>query len=213
MRAARFADRVDAGRALAARLAHLRGRGALVLGLPRGGVPVAAEVATALDARLDVLVVRKVGVPWQPELAMGAVGPGGVRVVNHDIVRRTGVPPDRLESAFLAAAEERAIREVALRGERPPPDVAGAEVIVVDDGLATGASARSALRALRELEPARLVLGVPVAPQGTLSALSADADEVVAVHCPADFRAVGATYVDFAATSDEEVVALLRQQP
>lgn len=213
MRAARFVDRVDAGRALAAQLVHLRGRGVLVLGLPRGGVPVAAEVATALDARLDVLVVRKVGVPWQPELAMGAVGPGGVRVVNHDIVRRAGVPPDRLESAFLAAAEERAGREVALRGERPPPDIAGAEVVVVDDGLATGASARSALRALRGLEPARLVLGVPVAPQGTLSALRADADEVLGVHCPADFRAVGAAYVDFAETSDAEVVALLRQQP
>lgn len=209
---ARFADRVDAGRALAARLAHLRGHGSLVLGLPRGGVPVAAEVATALDARLDVLVVRKVGVPWQPELAMGAVGPGGVRVVNDDIVRRAGVPPDRLEAAFLAATEERAAREVALRGECPAPDVAGAEVVVVDDGLATGASARSALRALRALEPARLVLGVPVAPQGALSSLAADVDEVVAVHCPADFRAVGAAYHDFAATSEAEVVALLRQQ-
>src|SRR5436309_3552666 len=204
-----FRDRREAGRRLAERLAGLRASSPLVLGLPRGGVPVAYEVAKALRAPLDILVVRKLGVPFQPELGMGAVGEDGVRVLNADVLRQAGVTEAQLaqiEAHERAEVEERATR---LRGGRPAIPLRGRTVVVVDDGLATGGTARAAVRVARERGAARVILAVPVAPPETVATLRRDADEVVAVETPEPFFAIGGWYSDFSATSDDEVVELL----
>ncbi len=204
-----FSDRVDAGRQLAARLGHLRGDQVVVLGLPRGGVPVAAEVAAALGAPLDVIVVRKLGVPLQPELGMGAVGEDGVKVINPDVVRGIGV-----SDGELAAVEERERAEVARRAHRyragrPRVPLAGRVAVIVDDGVATGSTARAACQLARVLGAARVVLAVPVAPPGWQDRLGQDADELVSVATPEPFFAIGEFYADFSQTSDEEVAACL----
>jgi putative phosphoribosyl transferase len=204
-----FRDRREAGRRLAERLSGLRSSRPLVLGLPRGGVPVAFEVARALGAPLDVLVVRKLGVPFQPELGMGAVGEDGVRVLNPEVLREAGVTDAQLaevEARERAQVEERAAR---LRGGHPAIPLTGRTVIIVDDGLATGGTARAAIRVARERGAARVILAVPVAPPDTVAALSREADEVVAVETPEPFFAIGGWYVDFTPTSDQEVVDLL----
>jgi putative phosphoribosyl transferase len=202
-----FADRQDAGRRLAGRLSHFRGKDVVVLGLPRGGVPVAFEVATALDAPLDVIVVRKLGVPFQPELAMGAIGEGGFKVLNHDLVRRAGVTPhevDVVERRERRLLDERVAR---YRRGRDRVDLAGRVAVVVDDGVATGATATVACDVARHLGASRVVLAVPVAPAGALAGMGAD--EVQCVATPEPFIAVGRHYRDFSTTGDDEVVALL----
>lgn len=209
-----FEDRRDAGRALAAALAAYRGEpGLLVLALPRGGVPVAAEVASALGAGLDVLVVRKVGHPMQPEVAIGAIASGGVRVRNEDVIAATGVGDDEFEAIAAREQQELARRERAYRGDRAPPAIAGRTVIVVDDGIATGATLRAALAALRGRGAARLVVAAPVAPAGMAGTLRGLADEVVVLRSPREFQAVGAWYRDFGQVGDEEVRALLAAAP
>ena len=205
-----FRDRADAGRALAARLGHLAGRDdVLVLGLPRGGVPVASEIASALGAPLDVLVARKLGAPGHSELAMGAVAPGGVRVLHHAVVRALGVPPEVVDHVARREEAEVARREESYRKGRPPLDVAGKAVVVVDDGLATGSTMRAAVAALRTLGPRRIVVAVPVGAQETCAQLATEADEVVCLEMPAGFRAVGQWYDDFSQTTDDEIRALL----
>jgi putative phosphoribosyl transferase len=204
-----FRDRREAGRRLAERLSGLRAASPLVLGLPRGGVPVAFEVAKALDAPLDILVVRKLGVPFQPELGMGAVGEDGVRVLNPDVLRQAHVTEAQLaevEARERAEVEERATR---LRQGRPAIPLAGRTVVISDDGLATGGTARAAVRVARARGAKRVVLAVPVAPPETVAALRADADDVVAVETPEPFFAIGGWYTDFSPTSDTEVVELL----
>jgi predicted phosphoribosyltransferase len=206
-----FRNRRDAGQVLAGLLDRCRGRAdVIVLGLPRGGVPVAYEVATALGAPLDVFVVRKLGAPRHEELAMGAIASGGVTVVNDDVVRGLGVPPETVERVAEREGGELRRREQAYRQGRPFPDVAGKVVIVVDDGLATGSSMRAAVEALRRLRPARIVVAVPTAPEPTCRELEALADEVVCATTPFPFYAVGASYRDFAQSTDEEVRELLR---
>jgi putative phosphoribosyl transferase len=205
----RFLDRVDAGRQLAQVLLPHRGTGALVLGLPRGGVPVAAEVAAALDAELDVLVVRKLGVPGHEELAMGAVAGGGLRVLNADVLSRLALRPGVIEAVTDRAAAEVAARERAYRGDRPPLALRGRRVLLVDDGLATGATMRVAVRAVTGAGASPVVVAVPVAPASACDALRALADEVVCLHTPSSFLAVGAWYDDFSETSDDEVRSLL----
>ncbi|MEV7375953.1 alpha/beta family hydrolase [Streptomyces sp. NPDC090301] len=204
-----FSDRTDAGRQLAARLDHLKGDDVVVLGLPRGGVPVAAEVADALDAPLDICLVRKLGVPQQPELAMGALGEGGVRVVNERVLHEAGVG-----ARDLAAVEEREHlvldqRTRRYRGSRPSVPLEGRTVLVVDDGLATGATALAACRVVRARGAARIVLAVPVAPRGWTARLGGEADETVSVYAPEAFSAIGQFYRDFTQTPDAEVVACL----
>jgi putative phosphoribosyl transferase len=205
----RFLDRVDAGRRLARALLHHRGTGTLVLGLPRGGVPVAAEVAAALDAELDVLVVRKLGVPGHEELAMGAVAGGGLRVLNPDVLARLRLPDQVIEAATDRAAAEVAERERAYRGDRLPLAVRGRRVLLVDDGLATGATMRVAVRAVTGAGASPVVVAVPVAPPSACEGLRAVADEVVCLQTPSTFVAVGAWYEDFSETSDDEVRELL----
>jgi predicted phosphoribosyltransferase len=208
-----FADRAHAGRALGSRLAHYAGRDdVIVLGLPRGGVPVAAEVATALGAPLDVCVVRKLGVPGRPELAVGAIGPGGVQVLNQDVVDAYRLSPDDIATIAERELAELERRERAYRGDDAPPlTFAGRTPILVDDGLATGASMRVAVRAVRAAGPDRIVVGVPVAAQSVCSDLAALADEVVCVQMPFTFVAVGQWYDDFSQTTDAEVRDLLRR--
>ena len=204
-----FRDRREAGRRLAERLSGLRASSPLVLGLPRGGVPVAFEVAKALGAPLDVLVVRKLGVPFQPELGMGAVGEDGVRVLNPDVLRQAGVTETQLaevEARERAQVEERAVR---LRRGRPAIPLEGRTVVIVDDGLATGGTARAAVQVARARGADRVILAVPVAPPETVAALRRDADDVVAVETPEPFFAIGGWYSDFSPTSDQEVVELL----
>ncbi|GGZ98165.1 phosphoribosyltransferase family protein [Streptomyces echinoruber] len=206
-----FLDRRDAGRQLAARLAHFKGAEVVVLGLPRGGVPVAAEVARALGAPLDLCLVRKLGVPFQPELGMGAIGEGGVRVINDDVVRTAHVTPEELaevEARERTVLESRARR---YRGDREPVGLEGRTVLVVDDGVATGSTARAACRIARAQGAARVVLAVPVAPHGWTARLGEDADELVSPYTPRGFSAIGQFYADFSQTDDDEVVACLEE--
>ena len=209
-----FADRRAAGRDLAQALRPLVGDAdVLVLGLPRGGVPVAAEVADALKAELDVFVVRKLGLPRQPELAMGAVASGGVRVLNDEVLVEAAVRPDVLEEVTRREAAEVETRERRYRGERPPARLHGRTVVLVDDGLATGATMRAAVDAARLQQPARLVVAVPVAPRETVAVLERAGVEVVCLSSPDPFLAVGYWYADFAPTTDDEVGTLLRAHP
>lgn len=206
-----FRNRTEAGRCLGQALLSYRGQDVVVLGLPRGGVPVAFEVAEALDAPLDVLVVRKLGVPFQPELGMGAIGEGGVRVMNPDVVAAaglTGAEIARVEAAERAELERRARR---FRGDRPPPLLAGRTAILVDDGIATGSTARAACQVARAQGATRVVLAAPVASPQSVMDLRRDADEVVCLETPAWFFGVGQFYADFSQTPDEEVVSLLEQ--
>jgi putative phosphoribosyl transferase len=206
----RFPDRRAAGKLLATQLQHLAGRPRLVvLGLPRGGLPVAYEVAEGLGAPLDVFLVRKLGVPGQEELAMGAIASGGVRVVNRTVVDHLGISPAEVEEVARAEAEVLAERERAYRGDRPPLDLKGATVILVDDGLATGASMRAAAVAVRRFAPAYLVVAVPVAAAETCEAMDEEADEVVCGLTPPAFHAVGLWYEDFSQVNDDEVTELL----
>lgn len=206
----RFRDRTDAGRRLADKLKHYANRDdVVVLGLPRGGVPIGYEVARALHAPLDVFVVRKIGLPWQEELAMGAVASGGVRVLDRNLIRVAHVSDDDVER--IAQSEERELerRERLYRGDRPFPALRGKTVILVDDGLATGASMRAAVEALRHEEPARIVVAVPVAAPETCDAFRDFVDEIICAETPEPFQAVGLWYDDFSQTTDDDVRALL----
>jgi putative phosphoribosyl transferase len=208
-----FSDRTDAGRRLARRLLHLADHDVVVVGLPRGGVPVAREVAEALQAPLDLIVVRKLGVPFQTELAMGAIGEDGVRVVEEAIVRRAGVSPDELADVEAAGRAELDRRVRRFRGGRTRVPLAGREVVVVDDGIATGATARAACQVARAEGARRVILAVPVAPPGWASRFADVADECVCVATPSSFRDIGRFYDDFDQTSDAEVLACLAGGP
>ena len=205
-----FRDRRHAGRCLAPLLADYRGRqDVVVLALPRGGVPVAYEVALALGAGLDVLLVRKLGVPGQEELAMGAIASGGAMVVNDRLVRELQIPPEVVEQVVTREQTELVRRADAYRAGRVQLDVSGRVVVVVDDGVATGASLRAALDALVPLQPKRVVVAVPVAPAGTMTMIDVLADEVVCASTPSSFGSVGGSYDDFTQVSDDEVRRLL----
>ena len=205
-----YRNRRHAGRVLAEKLPpYASRRDLVVLALPRGGVPVAYEVARALAAPLDVFVVRKLGVPGHPELAMGAIASGGTCVLHDEVISLLGVAKEDVELAVLREGRELLRRERIYRRGRPPLEVAGQTVILVDDGLATGASMRAAIRALRLREPARIVAAVPVAAPETCAAISEEADEAVCAATPRDFHAVGFWYDDFSQTTDAEVRALL----
>jgi len=203
-----FKDRVDAGRQLGRRLAELRGQDVVVLGLPRGGVPVAFEVAAALDAPLDVIVVRKLGLPYQPELAMGAIGEGGTRVLEDQVLSHSRVGEDELQAV---EEHERSVLEnrvARFRMGRSRQDLTGRIAVIVDDGIATGSTARVACRVARKMGAARVIMAIPVAPAETLTSLT-EPDEVVCLATPPKFTAVGYHYRDFSPTEDEEVVLLL----
>lgn len=204
-----FRDRVDAGAQLAERLERYRGRDVLVLGIPRGGVPVAAEVARHLDADLDVVVARKLGAPFQPELAIGAVTANGGRYLNEALIQDTGITDEFLEAITTEEMAEARRREDRFRGNRPAARIEGRTVIVVDDGLATGATMRAAVRSVKSHKPARVVVAVPVGPPETCAALRTEADEVIAQYAPEPFLAVGVHYQDFRPTEEHEVEQLL----
>jgi putative phosphoribosyl transferase len=206
-----FLDRSEAGRRLAGQLLHLRGEDVVVLGLPRGGIPVAAEVARALGAPLDVIVVRKLGVPVQPELGMGAIGEGGVRIINPEVVEITRVSLDQIAAVEARERAELQRRARRFRGDRSRTPLTGRTAIIVDDGIATGSTARAACQVARALGAARVVLAVPVAPPSTRASLAPDADEVICLETPEHFLAIGEWYRDFSQTSDAEVIGLLRQ--
>jgi putative phosphoribosyl transferase len=206
-----FDDRVDAGRRLAARLRHLRGDQVTVLALPRGGVPVAAEVARALGAPLDVIVVRKLGVPFQPELGMGAVGEDGVQVINLEIVRAADVTAAELAGVQARERAEVARRARRYRGGQPRTALDGRVAVIVDDGIATGSTARAACQVARALGAARVVLAVPVAPPGWQDRIGAAADEMISVVTPTPFYGIGQFYADFSQTTDDEVIACLER--
>jgi putative phosphoribosyl transferase len=207
----RFLNRVEAGRQLAKRLrAYAKEKDVIVLGIPRGGVPVAFEVSAELGAPLDIFVVRKLGVPWQPELAFGAIASGGVRVLDEEVVESAGI--SHLEIERVAAREELELqrREKIYRGGRPALALEGKTVILVDDGIATGASTRAAITALRQMNPGRIVLAAPVAPGPTYRRLRSEVDDFVCVDTPETFYAIGEFYEDFSQVSDEEVMELLQ---
>ena len=209
--ATRFANRHEAGRALAGKLQPYAARGdVVVLGLPRGGIPVAAEVAAALGAPLDVFVVRKLGVPYQPELAMGAIASGGIRVLNADVIRIYRVPDHAIERVARHEQRELERRERAYRNGRPAAAIADRVAILVDDGLATGSTMRAAVTAVRRLKPSRVVVAVPVGARETCEELAAIADEVVCAEMPDHFEAVGAWYEDFTQATDDDVKAALQ---
>ena len=212
MNGTKFRDRSDAGRALAAALRQYANRNdILVLALPRGGVPVAYEVARELGAPLDIFLVRKLGVPGHEEYAMGAIAEGGAIVLNRDVIQQLGIPPRAVESVIQQERAELERRAGLYRHGRAPPEVRERVVILVDDGLATGSTMRAAAQALRMLRPARIVVAVPVAPVETCEALRDAADEVLCLRTPEPFHAVGLWYADFAQTLDAEVRELLEQ--
>lgn len=205
-----FADRTEAGHALAKELMHHRARpNTIVIGLPRGGVVTAAAIAEELDLPLDVLVVRKLGTPGQKELAMGAIGPGGVRVLNEDVIASCGIDPLEIQLVEERERVELARRERLYRGDQGPIDFDGQTVIVVDDGLATGSTMSAAIAVIRAGKPARIVLAVPVAPVQTLERFRLVVDELVYIETPEPFLAVGYWYVDFAQVHDDEVIRTL----
>jgi putative phosphoribosyl transferase len=205
-----FRDRVEAGESLAAKLTQYRDRDdVVVLGLPRGGVPVASEVAGALGVPFDVFVVRKLGVPGHEELAMGAIASGGIRQINHDVVDSLGIPPNVIDAVAEREQRELERREQAYRGDRGPLSLTNKTVILVDDGLATGSTMRAAVIAARQRQPARVVVAVPVGAVSTCADLATEADDVVCVRTPEPFVAVGLWYRDFTPTTDDEVRALL----
>jgi len=201
-----FRDRVHAGQLLAERLkAYAGGRDVVILALPRGGVPVAREIATRLNAPLDVFLVRKLGTPGQEELAMGAIAPGGVRVLNDDVVQSLRLSRQVIDAVAATEAKELARRERLYRAGRPPTDVAGRIVILVDDGLATGSTMRAAVKALRGAKPKRIIAAVPVAAPAACSQMAGEVDELVCLHAPDLFYSVGSWYEDFSQTSDVEI--------
>lgn len=205
-----FDNRADAGRVLASLLAEYANRDdVIVMGLPRGGVPVAYEVARALHVPLDVLLVRKLGVPGHEELAFGAVASGGVRILNRSVIRGAEVSNAEIEAVTQSEEQELERREHAYRDDRPPPRLKGRTVLVVDDGLATGASMKAAVLALREREPAKIVIAVPAAARETCDDFRDQVDDIVCAATPEPFHAVGLWYKDFSQTTDEEVRALL----
>jgi predicted phosphoribosyltransferase len=206
----RFRDRREAGRVLATKLSAYANRpDVLVLALPRGGVPVGYEVARALDAPLDVFLVRKLGIPGQDELAMGAIATGGVRVLNDQLLSAVQIPDEIIDAVAAREQRELARRERLYRGDRPPPDVRGKTVILVDDGLATGSTMLAAIRALRQQQPARIVVAVPIAAPETCDQLRSQVDDIVCAITPEPFLAVGTWYQDFSQTTDDEVRDLL----
>ncbi|RAV16188.1 phosphoribosyltransferase [Mycolicibacterium sp. GF69] len=204
-----YRDRRDAGEVLANELSSYRGRNVVVLGLARGGVPVGWQVARSLRAPLDVFLVRKLGVPQWEELAMGALASGGGVVINDSLVRNLGIGDDAIQAAIARETEELNRRERAYRGDRPPLDVAGKTVILVDDGIATGASMLAAVRAVRGMDPARIVVAVPVGSPSACQELAREADDVVCASMPPGFEAVGQVFADFHQVTDDEVRELL----
>jgi putative phosphoribosyl transferase len=210
--ATRFRDRVQAGRVLGRRLEHHLGDpGLIVLGLARGGVPVAYEVAQHLEAPLDAFIVRKLGVPGHEELAMGAIANGGVRVLDHQEIRALGITDDEVDAVYQRERRELSRREAKFRDVRPPPLIRGRTVVLVDDGLATGASMVAAVQAIRQQEPARIIVGVPVSSPDVCAAFQRVVDEIVCVMTPSSFRAVGAWYEDFSDPTDDEIRRLLNR--
>lgn len=206
-----FADRTEAGQLLAERLADLRNEDVVVLGLPRGGVPVALQVARALDAPLDVIVVRKLGVPYQRELAAGAIGESGVRVINEDVVSMAGVTEEQLTGVEAREREELERRVRLYRKGHPRVPLVGRTAVIVDDGIATGSTAKAAAQITRALGAKRVIVATPVAPVDVSERLAADADEVIVVETPESFYAIGQFYYDFSQTSDREVSDCLAQ--
>ena len=204
-----FRDRADAGRQLADRLLDLREAEPIVLALPRGGVPVGYEIACELEAPLDVFLVRKIGAPGHRELGIGAVAQGDVRLFNESAIQMLGLDWEEIEAIVEEETAELERRLGRFRGDRPLPDLAGQSVILVDDGLATGVTALAAIRALRQLGPARIILAVPVCAAETARTMRAEVDDLICVHAPEDFMAVGLWYNNFEQTTDEEVVDLL----
>jgi len=211
----KFANRGEAGRQLADKLVHLKDRKPVVLALPRGGVAVGYEIADALQAPLDIVLVRKIGVPWQPELALGAVtdGAGHETFIDRNLAASLDVPDSYIEAETARQLQEIERRRDAYCEDRPAPEIAGHTAIVVDDGIATGATMRVALQSVRRHSPARLVLAVPVAPPDTLAALREEVDEVVCLETPLDLGAIGYYYRDFHQMSDAEVTELLARAP
>lgn len=210
-----FQDRSDAGRRLAKALSEYKGRSAVVLALPRGGVPVAAEVAAALDAPLDLILVRKIGVPTQPELAMGAIVDGAAPIVvrNEEVIELSGTTADEFDATCTRELAELERRRQLYIGDRPRAEIAGQVVIVIDDGIATGATMRAALQAIRNRKPKELVLAVPVAPIDTITQLRREVDALICLETPELFGAIGYFYRDFRQVSDPEVVAILKRFP
>src|ERR687884_271826 len=206
-----FEDRRDAGRRLAGKLLRFKDEQTVVFALPRGGVPVGYEISRALEAPLDVFVSRKLGAPGQPEFGIGAVAAGGVRILNTEVIRRLGIPDEYLERITAQEVAEVNRRLRFFRGGRPEPEVGGRTAILVDDGLATGVTARAAVEALRRLEPRRLVLAAPVCAAQTAELLGPEVDELVCLQAPPDLGAIGFWYGDFSQTSDEEVIELLER--
>lgn len=205
-------DRVAAGQALARLLSAYHQRpDVIVLALPRGGVPVAYEVATTLEVRLDIMLVRKLGTPGYAELAMGAIASGGVRVLNPDVIESQGIDAATVDAVAEREARELQRRDHAYRGERPSPALGGQQVILIDDGLATGATMRAAVQAVRLQQPARIIVAVPVAAPESMASLHPLVDEVICPFMPAALMAIGHWYQDFSQTTDEEVVTLLQQ--
>lgn len=208
----RFNDRRDAGRKLSQKLGHYAGRSdVLVLALPRGGVPVALEVSRILNTPMDVFIVRKLGLPGREELAIGAIASGGIRVLNDDVIRLLNVPEEVIRFVAKRELQELQRREQIYRGNRPPTDVRGKTVILIDDGLATGASMRAAVKGLRAQHPARIVVAVPTAAAEVCEAFRDEVDEIVCAITPEPFQGVGRWYEDFSQITDDEVRSLLEE--
>jgi putative phosphoribosyl transferase len=210
----RFRNRTEAGQMLAQRLqADANSENLLVLALPRGGVPVAFEVAKALHAPLDVCLVRKLGVPGHEELAMGAIASQGVGVLNHDVINSLGINRQDIQAVIVKELEELKRRDRTYRGDKPALDVNNKTIILIDDGIATGSTMRAAIAILRQQQPAKIIVAVPIAPPSTYEQLQSEVDEIVCLQLPDFMSAIAAWYDDFSQTTDEEVCELLAQQP